>query len=603
MCGIAGVHHPAGRPIDRRALKRMGDAIAHRGPDGEGMHVDDERPAVGLISRRLAVRDIGRGAQPMTAGGSTIVYNGEIFNAREVRAELETLGHRFRTTCDTEVVLHGYVAWGTRVLDRLNGMWAMAIWDRPRRRLFLARDRLGVKPLVYAPTPEGLVFGSEIKALMASGLVARDLDPAALPHYLSAFAVPDPHTFVRGVRRLRAGHILLVDSEGMREHAYWDCAFEEENDRGVSVYHEDLEDLIADSVQRRLVSDVPLGVLLSSGIDSRLMATFAARASSSTLRTFTLGFDTASADERAGARVLAQALGTDHHEEVLDGDEALGTMPDLLTAYDEPGQSLVQTNFVSRMARRGVTVALSGLGADELFAAYPTHVVVSLLSRFDRLPAPLRAAFLRLARAAPMQRGQRAAALAAMDADARVSRALLHQTASDLRADLLTPDVRAVVDLDAPVRALEDAFARARSRDPLNRLLYVYVETYLSDELLRATDAMSMRHSLEVRTPFLDFRLVELAMRMPARHKVRLRTGKPLLREMLRARSQCGSSEPSGGSRRPSARGCAQQRGSPCAKPSPSPWSGDVVACSIRKPFAVSGTAALPGRSALCLRR
>ena len=553
MCGIAGMLHLDGRPVDRRALQRMGDALIHRGPDGEGVHVGEGRPSVGLLNRRLAVIDVQHGAQPMTAHECTIVYNGEVFNAPELRSELEAAGHRFHTTCDTEIVLRGYVEWGEGVLERLNGMWALAIWDGSRRRLFLARDRLGVKPLVYAQTKDGLVFGSEIKALIASGLVARELDLAALPYFLSSFAVPEPQTFVRGVRRLPAAHFLLADEHGVREQPYWDCALVEEQDRGAPAYRDELEALLEDAVARRLVSDVPLGVLLSGGIDSRLIATFAARASQSNLRTFTLGFDDAAADERAGARVIAEALGAEHHEELLDGDEALRSLPGLLEVYDEPGQSLVQTHFVSRLARRHVTVALSGIGADELFAAYPTHVISSLFNRFDGLPRPLRASAIGGARASGHDRLGRAASLAAMDADDRISHVLLHETPAALRHDLLGHDVRRAVDLDGPVRRLEGLFERARAHDPLNRLLYVYVKTYLADELLRATDAMSMHNSLEVRTPFLDYRVVELAMRMPAHHKMRVRTGKLLLRDIAArtlqvdtARAKRGFSPPVG---------------------------------------------------------
>ena len=507
----------------------MGDALAHRGPDGEGMHVDEARPSLGLISRRLAVIDVEHGTQPMTAHDCTIVYNGEVFNATELRTELESAGHRFRTTCDTEVVLHGYVEWGADVLQRLNGMWALAVWDAPRRRLFLARDRLGVKPLVYASTPDGLAFASEIKSLVASGHVARRLDLTALPHYLSSFTVPEPQTFVYGVRRLPAGHALIVDPDNVREHQYWDCASEEEPDRGATAYADEVEDLLADSVRRRLVSDVPVGVLLSGGVDSALLTALASRASDN-VRTFTLGFDEAGADERAKARSVAEALGTEHHDEVLHGGQALRVLPELYAAYDEPGQSLVQTHFVSRLARREVTVGLSGLGADELFAAYPTHVVVSLLRRFDRLPPGLRGAVLQAARVAPSSRVRRAAGLLEMEPDRRVSSTLLHQIGAPLREELLAHDLRADADLEGPERALETAYAGAKGHDPLNRLLYVFLKTYLPDELLRATDAMSMLHSLEIRTPFLDYRLVELAMRMPAHHKMRLRTGKLVLR-------------------------------------------------------------------------
>jgi asparagine synthase (glutamine-hydrolysing) len=534
VCGIAGIIARDGRPLDELVLSRMGDAIAHRGPDGEGFHIDDGRPSVGLVSRRLAVVDIDGGAQPMTVedGAFTIVYNGELFNAPEVRRELEAAGQRFRTRCDTEVVVRGYAVWGADVLHRLNGMWALAIWDRPQRRLFLARDRLGVKPLVYAQMGDALVFGSEIKALVASGLVARKLDPAALPHFLSAFAVPDPYSLVAGVRRLRAGHALLADGDGVREYEYWDCAAPEEADRGANAYAEEVGELLHDAVRRRLVSDVPLGVLLSGGVDSRTIAAMAAGETGADLATFTLGFDVPGADERPAARAVATAIGSRHHEDLLDARAAATELPALIAAYDEPGESLLQNHVISQFARRHVTVALSGIGGDELFAAYPTHVLVNLLARFDALPSALRTSVLAAARAAPLRRLRRFSQLVAMTPADRVSQELMHQTRSSLRAELLAPDLRAVVDLDAPMRHLAEHHARAQSRDPLNALLYVYVKTYLADELLRAADAMSMWASLEVRTPFLDYRIVETAMRMPARHKMRLREGKLVLREV-----------------------------------------------------------------------
>jgi GT2 family glycosyltransferase len=265
------------------------------------------------------------------------------------------------------------------------------------------------------------------------------------------------------------------------------------------------------------------------------VTTFAARHAGHHLRTFTLGFGVVGSDERAAARTVAAVLGAEHREELLTASGAAHALPDLLAAYDEPGQSLVQNHFISQLARREVTVALSGLGGDELFSAYPGHVAANLLARYDRLPAPLRAAMGQAARAAPSQRARRAAALANLGSDERAARTLLHQTDATLRHDLLAPDVRAAVDLDAPVRHVETHLERAQAHHPLNRLLYVYLKTYLPDELLRATDAMSMWSSLEVRTPFLDYRLVELAMRIPAHHKMRLTTGKLLLRDIAAA--------------------------------------------------------------------
>jgi asparagine synthase (glutamine-hydrolysing) len=410
-------------------------------------------------------------------------------------------------------------------------MWGFAIWDRAERRLFLARDRLGVKPLVYAERGDTVLFASEIKSLLASGQVGRDLDPTALPHYLSAFVVPEPYTFFRGVRRLPAGHYLVVDEAGARETRYWDCAFEEEADRGRAAYRAEVRALVEDSVRRRLVSDVPLGSFISGGIDSGMVSTIAARSVSEPLRTFTLGFEGSAQDERAAARRLASALGTRHTEDVVTAHEAAGALPDLLAAHDEPSQSLIQGYFVSRLARRDVTVALSGVGGDELFSSYPTHRVVDMLARLDRVPGPLRGAALGLARVLG-GRGGRLAALSALEPDRRVSRWLLHQTDSATRAAVIASDVRAGLDLDGPARHLEEHYARARARHPLNRLLYVYTKTYLPDELLRTLDSMSMSVSLEARVPLLDYRLVERAMRVPAHHKMGLRTGKLLLRDV-----------------------------------------------------------------------
>src|SRR3954466_11459839 len=533
MCGIAGMYFGDGRPIDRAALGRMGDAIAHRGPDGEGFYVQTGAPSVGVVSRRLAVIDLKAGDQPMSIadGAFTIVYNGELFNAGELRRELEAAGQRFRTRCDTEVVVRGYAQWGRLVLDRMLGMWAFCVWDRDARTLFLARDRLGVKPLVYAPVDGGVMFASEIKALVASGLVERRLDPEALPHYLSAFALPVPHTPVKGVRRLPSAHALEVRLDGVREFPYWDCAVPEEQDRGAESYRDEIAELLEEAVRGQLVSDVPGGVLLSGGIDSQLLATFAAR-DEPRLRTFTLGFDDPTADERAAAREAAKRLGTEHHETVMRTDDAPSVLPALLDAYDEPGQSLIQTHLISGFAREHVTVALSRVGGDELSSSYPTHVAVNVLTRIDSAPPFARELVRAAATALPARRVRRLVELGAMDSDARVSQELLHQTSAPLRTALLSPDVRAEVDLDGPVRHLESHFARARAHHPLNRLLYVYLKTYVPDELLRATDAMSMLHSLEVRVPFLDHRLVERAMAMPVHHKMRFTQGKQLLRHI-----------------------------------------------------------------------
>ena len=284
---------------------------------------------------------------------------------------------------------------------------------------------------------------------------------------------------------------------------------------------------------------MPLGVLLSSGIDSGLVTAFAARHTHDSLKTFTLGFDPPRGDEREDARQVASAFATDHTEEGVDAQGASKILPGLLEHYDEPGQSLLQSDLVSAMARRRVTVALSGLGGDELFAAYPIHVVTNLLARLDHAPGAVRAALLTAARVAPLSRARNLAELAALSPEARVTERLMHQTDAAQRSELLDPQLRSALDLDAPSRHLLEHYQRARAHDPLNRLLYVYLKTYLTDELLRATDSMSMRHSLEVRTPFLDYRLVEASMRVPAKEKMRFTRGKL----PLRAVGQAGASK------------------------------------------------------------
>ncbi|MDA8067653.1 MAG: asparagine synthase (glutamine-hydrolyzing) [Actinomycetota bacterium] len=533
MCGIGGIYSPEGRPIQQDVLKRMGDSIAHRGPDGEGFFLEAGLPSVGFVNRRLAVIDVDGGRQPMTVedGAYTVVYNGELYNTEPLRRELEAHGHRFRTRCDTEVVVRGYAQWGPSVVDHLDGMWAFAIWDRPTRALFLARDRLGIKPLVYAIVDGDLVFGSEIKAIFASGLLDPEFNPTPLPHYLSAFAVPDPYTLFRGVRRLEAGHAMVVSRSGIREYEYWDCAVPEEPDKGRAHYREEIAFLLEDSVRRTMVSDVPLGVLLSGGVDSRLLATFANRRNSK-LQTFTLGFDDPAYDERPAARAIAAKLGTNHHEAEMGLGDAASALGSLLDVYDEPGQSLIQTNFISRFAREHVTVALSGVGGDELFAAYPTHVAANLLARLDAVPAPLKGLGVKAGAHAPIRRLRRLSALSGLPPDQRITHELFHQTSAHQRRDLLSSELAAEVDLEDPTRYLVERLARARATHPLNRLLYLYLKTYLPNELLRSADAMSMWNSLELRVPFLDHRLVERAMAIPVQHKMRWTKGKLLLRDI-----------------------------------------------------------------------
>jgi asparagine synthase (glutamine-hydrolysing) len=518
MCGIAGLFDRTTTEIPKRPVEAMLAALLHRGPDGVGQL---DAPGVSIGNTRLAIIDLAGGDQPMSTadGRFSVVFNGEIFNASTLRSELIGRGRRFRTTCDTEVVLEAYAMWGEAAFDRLNGMWAVAIWDAVDRSLLLCRDRLGVKPLVWAQSGGRLAFSSEIRSLLASGLIERELDFEALPFYLASFAAPDPLTFLKGVHRLEAGCLLRADRHGVRQRRYWDCAdVAEEFGRSEEEWLDEIDGLLVDSVQLQLTSDVPVGVLLSSGIDSAVVAAIASRAAP--LSTFTLGFG-GTADERQAAAEIALELRSKHFDAKVTPSVAAAALPDLLVAHGEPAQSLIQNNFVAELAAQRVKVALSGVGGDELFAAYPTHQLAWALSVFDQLPGPIRQGLRLTAQAAPFARAKRLEALTQMSPSDRVAKRLLHEVPPEHASSLIASDLRAELDFGAPATRFAELWSRPGSLSDLNRLLYVYIKSYLSDELLRTLDTMSMRHSLEARVPLLDHRLVERALAAPPDMKLR----------------------------------------------------------------------------------
>ena len=375
MCGIVGnVMARADRRPDPHVLQRMAARIAHRGPDDQGFVV---RGRAGLGMRRLKIIDLETGRQPMTGedGSTWVVLNGEIYNYRELTRRLTAAGHRFTTVSDTETIVHGWESRGVDMLDDLEGMFAIAVWDESTETLFLARDRLGIKPLYYATLSDQLVFASELKALVAHPEVSRELDPVALSEYLAYEYVPAPRAILQRVRKLAAGHWLTYTNGRVKVEPYWDVANVHPQGFTEAQAVESLRTLLDTVVREHMVSDVPLGVFLSGGIDSSAVAAFAARHLNGHLKTFSIGFDDVSFDESARARQVARTLGTDHHEEVLSlrgASELIGGLPDLL---DEPlaDASLLPTYLLSRFARRTVTVALSGDGGDEVFAGYPTY--------------------------------------------------------------------------------------------------------------------------------------------------------------------------------------------------------------------------------------
>jgi asparagine synthase (glutamine-hydrolysing) len=536
MCGIVGAASRRGAPAPE-TLERMRDALAHRGPDGAGSWRSDDG-TVALGHRRLSILDLSpAGAQPMHAEGgeAVLVFNGEIYNFPELRRELEGMGHRFRSGSDTEVLLAAYRAWGPDCLERLNGMFAFALHDLPRRRLFLARDRAGEKPLFYRHAEGRFAFASELKALLADPATPREVDPEALEAYLAYGYVPGAGCILRGVHKLLPGHALLYDVEGdeLREWAWW--RLPDAPPAGApadpDLLADELEGLLEDAVRRQLVADVPVGVLLSGGLDSSLVTAMAARAGGR-VKTFTITFPGHGGfDEAAYARLVARHFGTEHVE--LEAEPAtVELLPRLARQYDEPmaDSSMVPTYLVSRLVREHATVALGGDGGDELFGGYPHYCWLQQQERARRVvPAPLRRAMAGVGAATPVGvRGRNYLMGFGHDAAGSVAHVNLYFDAAT-RARLLAPLAgRRTAGPEAARRALV-----ARGASTLRGATEADFRSYLPDDILVKVDRASMLASLEVRAPFLDHRVVELAFgRVPDGLRATASARKILLRRV-----------------------------------------------------------------------
>ncbi|HEU4765376.1 MAG TPA: asparagine synthase (glutamine-hydrolyzing) [Candidatus Eisenbacteria bacterium] len=541
MCGIAGIVELRGAVPDRGTLERMASLLAHRGPDEQGIAVIGQ---TGLAHRRLSIIDLSGGRQPMAdaTGTLTLLFNGEIYNFMDVRSELESRGHRFATRSDTEVLLQAYMEWGTDCVLRLNGMYAFVIWDAPRRRLFAARDRLGKKPFYYALTPDRFVFGSELKAVLAAPGVPRDVDPAAVDEFLSRYYVGGARTILRGVAKLPPAHWLSLEEGRLTVQRYWRPAFRPDHPpRREEEYLEELEGLFRDAVRRRMISDVPLGAFLSGGVDSSAVVAMMAAEGGPAVKTFTVGFEEAGYSEIEDARAVARHLGTDHHEETVRPD-AIAILPDLVWHYDEPfgDSSMVPTWYVARMARRHVTVALSGDGGDELFAGYTRYQRALEDRRLDWIPGPLKRRVLApLAEALP----------AGAPARNRLYAAAHHSVLTGgydlglypyIKSWLYAPAMRAEVGNGGGNggAALPAGLTRAdlEPLDLVSRLQWIDTVAYLPDDILTKVDRASMAHSLEARAPLLDYTLVDFMARVPSGLKLRGGVSKYLFRKMLAKR-------------------------------------------------------------------
>jgi len=541
MCGIAGrVNFKSGAPVDPQIVASMCALLAHRGPDGQDVWAESH---AALGHRRLAIIDLSDGGrQPMASadGRFRITFNGEIYNFRELRRELEGRGCSFRTQSDTEVILAAYALDGPDCLQRLNGMFALAIWDRRARTLFLARDRVGKKPLYYRRDGDGIAFASEPKAFLAEPGFASRPDLAAIDWYLSYQYVPAPLSALAGVRRLEPAHYLITSDGGGEPQRYWRLRYGRkarlsEGDAVSGV----LEQLDA-AVRRRLVSDVPLGAFLSGGIDSASVVALMARACSAPVKTFSIGFEEDAYNELPFARMVAERYGTEHHEFVVKPD-AIEIVPKIAWHYNEPyaDSSAIPTFYLSELTRRHVTVALNGDGGDENFAGYDRYRAVALAKRLDRVPAVLRRAIAaavnalpRGATRSPLGRARRFAEAMQLPAERRYCRWVMHFT-PDVKAWLCTPAFREAAGARDPDELLLERYRASDAPEIVDATLDVDLHTYLPDDLLVKVDIATMAHGLEARSPLLDYELMEFAASLPANLKLNRGVKKYILKKAM----------------------------------------------------------------------
>jgi asparagine synthase (glutamine-hydrolysing) len=534
MCGIAGiVYADREARVPEEILRAMCATIRHRGPDDDGF-LANGRAGIGM--RRLSIIDVAGGHQPIFNEDRTcaIVYNGEIYNHHDVRRELERRGHRYATRSDTETILHAYEEYGTDCVKHLRGMFAIAIWDAPRGRLFLARDRLGKKPLYYQHDGRRLAFGSELKAILALPDVARRLNAQALVDYVAWGYVPDPETIFEGIAKLPPAHWLTLDDGGLRIERYWDVEYTTPAHAEPEAFYIDRAlEILDEAVRIRLMSEVPLGAFLSGGTDSSVVVALMAKHSREPVKTFSIGFEEPEYNELAYARRVAEHFRTDHYEEIVRPDAEKDVLA-LVRQFDEPfaDSSMLPTYYVSRMARRRVTVALSGDGGDELFAGYPRFLDPPSVRIANHVPAGVRDAVLApLARALPpgtrgIDRLRNLLGTPDEQYVRRVTRGL-----APIHREVFSDEIARRVDGD-PTRIAAPFLRRVRHADVLSRRQYLDTHTYLPGDIMAKVDRTSMLVSLESRAPLLDHVLVEFAATIPVELRTRGMTTKYLLKRV-----------------------------------------------------------------------
>ncbi|MDA1214992.1 MAG: asparagine synthase (glutamine-hydrolyzing) [Planctomycetota bacterium] len=547
MCGITGASWTArGEPLSRDVLERMQSVLVHRGPDDDGAYfskTSNGQPGAALGFRRLSIIDLESGHQPLANEDETvwIVFNGEIYNYRELRPDLEARGHRFRTHSDTETIVHLYEEYGVDCLKHLRGMFAFAIWDDRKKILFLARDRLGKKPLVYRQESERLAFASELKSLLQIPGAGRTLDPVALDRYLMYQYVPYPDCILQGYQKLPPAHYAVYDNGKMTVERYWTPPYDSSAHSTLEVkipdanaseheWRKALRETVTEAVRLRMRSDVPLGAFLSGGIDSTIIAGLMQQLSAEPIHTFTIGFPVAQFDERSYAREAAEHLGTIHHETIVE-PKALDILPKLIWHYDEPfaDSSAIPMMYLAQTTREHVTVALSGDGGDELFAGYERYRAIQLSQYFDVLPQALRSLlFKQIWKMIPASVQQKSSRRRLKRFVQGLGDASIHRYGrwisvfdEDQRETLLSSDFKASIRNADPFDFLENAYDMCRKTDFVTQTTCADVHTYLPGDILTKVDIASMAYSLECRCPLLDQQVAELAARIPLSLKMR----------------------------------------------------------------------------------
>jgi asparagine synthase (glutamine-hydrolysing) len=542
MCGIAGkLNFQRAQPVTHAAIARMCSVMRHRGPDDQGIYLDGN---FGMGMRRLSIIDLSTGKQPIKNEDGTVwtVLNGEIYNYLELRALLEQKGHKFYTHTDTEVIVHLYEEHGERFVEHLTGMFGVAVWDTRRKRMILARDRLGIKPLYYAANANRLLFGSELKTILADD-VDRQIDAQALHDYLSFNYVPGPRTIFKHIRSLPGGHLLICSGGSVAVKRFWEIDYPDASTNGgrrsEESYCEELYALLSTTVKQHLISDVPLGVFLSGGVDSSTLVALMSKVSSQPVRTFSIGFQEESYNELSDAGAVAKKFATEHHELVVS-PKIVELLPELVRYFDQPfaDSSAIPVYCVSKLAREHVKVALSGEGGDEVFAGYQTYAAYRLAELYKRLPKSLaRTVIPAIVRRLPVSHNK-----VSFDYKAKrfIQGALLGPAAGhywwkvifseEAKADLYAASPNGLED---PLRLYDEVYGDCGARDPLTRLQHIDLKIYLADDILVKADRMSMANSLEARVPFLDHRVVEFAASLPARLKLRGLTKKYILKRAM----------------------------------------------------------------------